>query len=107
MIKTLFPLDKLLAGVKDIPLKDMTETEKKEYKSKSIRKQYLYLLEGILNDYTCPLNEELVSEVVSAVTGRVLNLSKTNNIYELDVKSNYCTKIQIIDKERRIVDIIE
>ena len=107
MYKTLFPLDKLLAGVKDIPLMDMTETEKKEYKSKSIRKQYLYLLEGILNDYTCPLNEELVSEVVSAVAGKVLNLSKTSNIYELEVKSNYCSKVQIIDKERRIVDIIE
>lgn len=107
MNTALRPLDKLLAGVKDIPLMDMTETEKKEYKSKSIRKQYLYLLEGILNDYTCSLNEELVSEVVSAVTGRVLNLSKTNNIYELDVKSNYCSKVQIIDKERRIVDIIE
>ena len=107
MYKTLFPLDKLLAGVKDIPLKDMTDSEKKEYKSKSIRKQYLYLLEGILNDYTCPLNEELVSEVVSAVVGKILNLSKTNNIYELEVKSNYCSKIQIIDKEKRIVDIIE
>lgn len=107
MNTTLRPLDKLLAGVKDIPLMDMTETEKKEYRAKSIRKQYLYLLEGILNDYTCSLNEELVSEVVSAVAGKVLNISKTNNIYELEVKSNYCSKIQIIDKERRIVDIIE
>lgn len=89
MIKTLFPLDKLLAGVKDIPLKDMTETEKKEYKSLRYDRydNYEKALEQEQNYYR--MKENILKKLEPIAIHKEIIVSEyVRKVYDYDI--DYC-----------------